>query len=126
MYKARNFARRDPDGLAIIGRTKRDLMGIRFADGDETGTDTSDTTDVTDTTVVDALNGDETVNQLAGATARIAELEAELETLRTTLTKVQAHNYQLLTDSPAGTTDTTADNSVLADDDVIDIDDLFE
>lgn len=126
MNKSYPTARRDRDGLAVIGRTKRDLMGIRFLDDDETGPPS--TVDTEAAGVADALNSDETVNQLAGATARIAELEAELATVQATLTKVQAHNYTLLTESPAaGTTDTTADNSTLADDDgPVDIDDLFD
>lgn len=88
--------------------------------------------DTTNTEVADALNNDESANQLAGAQARIAQLEAELATLTETLTKVQAHNYTLLTDGPpAGTTDSTAVNSAQADNGEgdpadIDIDDLFD
>lgn len=117
----------DHDGLAVIGTTPNMIRGIRLAEGEDSTPPApapdDDPNDADATDVIDQASAD----LLAAAQSRIAELEMTVADLEASLTKVQAHNYQLLIGTPAGTTDSTADNSQSAmdPDEVIDPMDVF-
>jgi len=114
----------DIDGMAVTGRSVNALRGLRFDEGEETADNTtpSDPIENTPDPVQDAQ-----ADILAAAQSRIAELEGQLAEAQATLVRVQAHNYTLLTGTPAGETDSTPVNSQNSDDpeEIIDPVDVF-
>lgn len=104
----------DIDGMAVVGRSVASMRGIRFAEGDDdTAATVTDPPADTDTPAEDSTGvvDDQVADLLAAAQSRIAELESIVADREATILKVQAHNYVLLQGTPAGTTDSTADNS---------------
>lgn len=116
------YARRDNDGMAVIGRTVFALRGIRFEEGengdDPVVVDTTDVVEPVDTSVFEA--------KIAELTAALAAKEVELAAKDAELIAAKAVNYDLLMATPVepDTMDDPADGES-GDDADITIDDLF-
>ena len=85
-------ARRNSDGLAILGRTRHALMGIRYAEGEDVDPDANP-----------VVEPEETGPDLATLEAKIADLTSQLEAANATIAEkeaaiiaTKAMNYDLL------------------------------
>lgn len=123
------MARRDRDGMAVIGRTVNAMRGLRYEEGED---DTDQIADPQGGTVVSVNDLSE---QISTRDAKIAELTAEIESLGNTIVERDAEivswkakNYDLVLQIPATSTiEDVEDNDDIGDSD-IDLDndeDLF-
>lgn len=123
------YARRDANGMAVIGRPSYALKGIRFAEGEQ-GDDPADPpadppADAEPVGEIDTTPPDVSAYaaKIAELTAALAEAESVNATLTAELNAAKAHNYDLLISLPGSEPDITDTTSEVAD--VPDIEDFF-